>query len=66
MSSITVRGKEYDMGALTTEAISFTDELAKKARITEPLPADTDLNESEDKEVQTQVRTHITWQRHRH
>lgn len=58
MPSITVRGKEYDMNELTAEPVSFTNQLAQKARIDKPLPAGTDLSESEDKEFQTQVRTH--------
>jgi hypothetical protein len=64
MSSITIRGKKYDTNELSAEAVGFTNELAKKARIDEPLPADTDFNESEDKEVQTQVRAHPTRQRY--
>jgi len=59
MSSITIRGKKYDTKELSAEAVGFTNDLAKKARIDEPLPADTDFNESEDKAVQTQLRAMI-------
>lgn len=45
-----------DAKALSAEAITFTDMLAKTARLDEPLPVGCDLSESDDKEVQTQVR----------
>ncbi|QRW22770.1 MYND Zn-finger protein [Rhizoctonia solani] len=45
-----------DVQAFRDEAISFTDMMAKNARLDEPLPAGQDFSEAEDKELQTQLR----------
>ncbi|KAG9124556.1 hypothetical protein FRC07_011143 [Ceratobasidium sp. 392] len=60
MSSITVRGRKYDAKEISNEAITFADDFAKKTYITQPLPANTDFTEAEDKEAQTQVCAHLS------
>ncbi|KAJ1303896.1 hypothetical protein OPQ81_008308 [Rhizoctonia solani] len=44
-----------DSEAFRNEAILFTDMMAKNARLDEPLPADQDFSEAEDKEIQSQL-----------
>ncbi|CAE6467097.1 unnamed protein product [Rhizoctonia solani] len=56
MSTITINGRTMDVQAFRDEAISFTDMMAKNARLDEPLPAGQDFSEAEDKELQTQLR----------
>ncbi|EUC64488.1 zf-MYND domain protein [Rhizoctonia solani AG-3 Rhs1AP] len=55
MSTITINGRTMDAQAFRDEAISFTDMMAKNARLDEPLPAGQDFSEAEDKELQTQI-----------
>jgi hypothetical protein len=59
MSTITINGRSLDAQAFRDEAISFTDMMAKNARLDEPLPAGQDLSEAEDEELQTQVRDEL-------
>ncbi|KAG8713992.1 hypothetical protein FRC11_010259, partial [Ceratobasidium sp. 423] len=44
-----------DAEAFRDEAITFTDMMAKNARLDEPLPTGQDFSEAEDKEIQTQI-----------
>ncbi|CAE6447534.1 unnamed protein product [Rhizoctonia solani] len=55
MSTISINGRTVNAQAFRDEAISFTDVMAKNARLDEPLPADQDFSEAEDKELQTQI-----------
>ncbi|CAE6438649.1 unnamed protein product [Rhizoctonia solani] len=54
MSETTTNGRSTDAQAFRDEAISFTDMMAKNARLDDPLPAGQDFSETEDMELQTQ------------
>jgi hypothetical protein len=55
MSTININGRNMNAQALNAEAVSFTNLLARAARLDDPLPTGHDLSESEDKEIQAQV-----------
>lgn len=55
MADITFMGKTYKTQDLQREAISMAAQLAKNARLLDPLPPGTDLSEAEQNEVQSQV-----------
>lgn len=59
MSFLTVGDNKYDMSLLAAEAITFVDAFAAKLRLDNPLPANTDLSNTEDEEAQQQVRISI-------
>ncbi|KAJ7485085.1 hypothetical protein B0H11DRAFT_2018083 [Mycena galericulata] len=55
--TISFNGREYKLAEFVEEAISLADMLASKAHLkaASPLPADTDLSASDQKEVQAQI-----------
>ncbi|KAK1222047.1 hypothetical protein PQX77_015146 [Marasmius sp. AFHP31] len=55
MSKVTFKGKEYDVNGLVQECTGMAEELAKTAKIQEPLPENVDMTEEENKLVQQQV-----------
>ncbi|KAF7328786.1 hypothetical protein MVEN_02507500 [Mycena venus] len=54
---ISFNGRQYPLAELIPEMVSMAEELASNAHLkaTAPLPVDTDLSESAQKEVQTQI-----------
>jgi len=55
MSSFTVNGRTFNTNDFLKEVISMAKMLATNARLIDPLPANVDLSESEQKEVQAQL-----------
>jgi hypothetical protein len=55
MATITFMGREYKTQDLQREIASLAANLAKNARLLEPLPSNTDLSNTEQKEIQDQV-----------
>jgi hypothetical protein len=55
MSSFTFMGREYNTNDFLKDVVNFAKMLAKNARLIDPLPANVDLSETEQKEVQDQV-----------
>ncbi|KAJ7773650.1 hypothetical protein DFH07DRAFT_733332 [Mycena maculata] len=57
-NTISFNGREYKLSEFLPEVITLADELAKNAQLKadSPLPADTDFSESEQREVQRQIR----------
>jgi hypothetical protein len=53
-----INGREYKISEFIPELVQLADLLASNAHLnaSSPLPADTDLSEAEQKEVQSQVR----------
>lgn len=56
MASFTFLGREYKMDDFLRDVILMAQDLAKNARLDQPLPPDTDLTNAEQKEIQDQVR----------
>ena len=56
MSTFTVMGREYNTDEWIRDVINLVQDLAKKAKLEEPLPPNTDLTDNEQKEIQEQVR----------
>ena len=54
--SFTFNGREYNVDDWLREAISLEELLAKNLKLLDPLPADTDLTDADEKEIQSQVR----------
>jgi hypothetical protein len=56
-NTLSFNGRQYNLSELMPELMSLADLLASNAHLkaVSPLPADTDLSESEQKEVQRQV-----------
>jgi len=55
MSSFTFMGREYKTDDFLRDTIGLAQELAKNARLEQPLPADVDLTPHEQKQIQSQV-----------
>ncbi|KAF8206077.1 hypothetical protein K438DRAFT_1931818 [Mycena galopus ATCC 62051] len=55
--TISVNGRDYSLSQFVSEAVDLADMLASNAHLKadSPLPADTDLSESDQKEVQAQL-----------
>jgi len=56
MSSFTFMGREYNTNEFLKDVVNMAKILATNARLIIPLPADVDLSEAEQKEVQDQIR----------
>ncbi|KAJ6516838.1 hypothetical protein C8R47DRAFT_1181765 [Mycena vitilis] len=56
-STISFNGRQYNPTEIMPELVTLADSLASNAHLkaASPLPADTDLSESEQKELQTQI-----------
>ncbi|KAJ7640342.1 hypothetical protein DFH06DRAFT_1052756 [Mycena polygramma] len=56
-STISFNGRQYSLTEMMPELVTLADSLASNAHLkaASPLPADTDLSESEQKELQTQI-----------
>jgi hypothetical protein len=55
MSSFTFMGSEYNINDFLKDVVNMAKMLATNARLIDPLPANVDLSETEQKEVQDQV-----------
>jgi hypothetical protein len=56
MTSMSFKGKEYKTDDLLRECVLMSQELADRAKLNTPLPADTDLTEANLQKVKEQVK----------
>jgi hypothetical protein len=49
-------GREYKTDEFLRDVVAMAGDLAKNAKVEQPLPPDTDLTDDEQKEIQMQVR----------
>ncbi|KAL0581938.1 hypothetical protein V5O48_000168 [Marasmius crinis-equi] len=55
MSKVTFNGKEYDVKGLAQDTVGLAEELAKNAKIIEPLPQGVDLTAEDDRKIRQQI-----------